>query len=212
MIAPQITNHVDAALARLIQQYRGLPRLASIITSLVDQIQDLEDGLFPIDADRQFFNGTTFPATNAQLDGIAELVGIQRNGKTDALLLVFIIGTIAENFSDTTMETMITILLNFFMPSVLITRDMYPAELNIEMAGIALDESLWASIFPILQKSVGAGIGVGFISTFDETDGFVMGDDNGNGVGLGFSNDDGAGNPTGPGGLFANDIYVNSGA
>jgi hypothetical protein len=212
MNVTRITDHVDQALARLIQQYKEKPNLAALITAFVDQIQDLEDAIFDLDEGRQFFNGTTYPAVGDQLDGIGALVGARRNGLDDATYLIFIIGTIAQNFSDTTIPTMITIVENFFQPETVIPRSAPPAEFNVEIGGNTLDEDLFQYVFPILQNSLGAGIKLGFVSLFNNTEGFVMGDDEGEGDGLGFCDDDGAGNPTGAGGVFAEDIYVNAGA
>lgn len=207
MLAPIITDHVQQALDRLLQQYQGKPNYAAFFTAFIQQIQDLEDAIFSLDEGRQLYDGSVYPSVGAQLDGIGQIVGISRNGLDDSEYLVFILGKIASNFSDTTVDTMVSIAQTFFQPSQMVLHEFYPAEVDYEMAGIAIDPRLFNVIFPLLQKSLGAGVKLGFVTTYDPTNAFVIGDDFGNGNGGGFGDDL---NPA-VGGLIASDIYNNSG-
>lgn len=207
MLATKITDHVQQALARLLEQYKRKPNIAAFYTAFIQQIQDEEDAIFALDETRQLYNGTTYPAVGAQLDGIGEIVGIDRNGLSDAEYLIFILGKIATNFSDATPPTVESITDTFFRPEQLVMHEFYPAEVDFEMAGVLLGPALWPIVFPLIQKSLGAGIKLGFVSVYDETNGFVIGDDFGNGDGGGFGDDL---NPS-VGGLIASDIYINSG-
>jgi hypothetical protein len=227
MLATQITTHVADALARFMQQYAGVPTqyalklisdgstidvtaLGALESVLVDQIQILEDAIFSIDGGRQLFNGTDFPAVGAQLDTIGEVVGIARNGLPDAEYLVFILGTIAENFSDTTRLTITTIATLLFQISTLIYLDLYPAEVALEIpVSTPLDPSLFYSVAVAIQNALGGGIGLGFIATYpDTTPTFRFGDLNNPSVGSG-----GFGDLTNPalGGGIGNLIYSNVG-
>jgi len=207
VLAPKITDHVQQALNRLLQQYKGKPKYAAFFTVLVQQIQDLEDGIFPLDEGRQFYNGTSYPAEGAQLDGIGEIVGIDRNGLSDEQYRIFILGKIAQNFSDATMPTIIKILDIFFAPVEMVTHELYPAEVDVEMADISLDPAFWQIVFPLIQRALGAGIKLGFITQYDLDNAFTVGDDFGNGSGGGFGDDL---NPS-VGGELASDIYTNAG-
>ena len=205
----KITDHVALALDRLMEQYRGLPNFTSLISLLVQQIQDAEDAGFPLDQKRQLFDGAIYRATGAQLDGIGEIVGVKRSGLGDPEYLIFILGTIAKNFSDTTRQTMATIVNIFFAPAQIQIHEFFPAEYDIELATITpnLPTSLYQQVITNLQESLGAGVTLGFVSVFDPTSGFVCGDDSGvsnNGLGCGDDLDPSIG------GMLASDIYTNS--
>jgi hypothetical protein len=229
MLIQQINNHVDQALARLMQQYLSVPTnystflqysdetlqlsgLQALIAVLVDQLQNLEDVVFDVNNLRQLWNGTSYPATGAQLDGIGQIVGAKRNGLGDVEYLVIILGTIAQNFSDDTIPTLVNIANILFAASLILVTPMFPAEVNFQVSSdLGLPAILYNTVANILQNSVGGGIGVGFITIFDTENGFTMGDDFGNvtvGTGGGFGDDL---DPS-VGGMFAYDVFTNSGA
>lgn len=164
MLATEITNHVQQALARLMQQYKGLPNLTAFITALVDQVQDLEDALFSLNDGRQLYNGN---AQGAQLDGIGDIVGIKRNGLSDAEYLVFILGTIAENNSDTTLSIILSILTLLLDTQTVLLFELFPAGIAFQVQGATLDSALWPVVANIVQSSLGAAIELCFISQFD---------------------------------------------
>lgn len=176
MIAPQITNHVQAALDRLMQQYKGKPNLQAVLTAFIQQIQVFENAAYPVDAGRQLYNGTTYPAVGTQLDGIGELVGVKRNGLGDAEYLVFILGTIAENFSDDTMTTLVNIMVTFFQPTLALIFENYPAEVDLELSDSVLPVNLLPIVAGILQNSIGAGVNLGYIAMFSLTTSFRYAD------------------------------------
>lgn len=204
MLAQRITTHIRDALARFLQEYKAIPQqftlpllsqptpidvsiLGAVVASLTDQIQLLENAIFALDESRQLFNGTTFPAMGAQLDGIGTLVGISRNGLSDAEYLIFILGQIAANTSDTTIDTMTTIASLLFQVTTLLAFDMPPSEFNFQIPDDSpLQESLYLVVANILHNAMGAGIGLGFISLFNE-DGFRFTTVGGPQIGGGFS-------------------------
>lgn len=171
MLVTEITTHVEDALARFIQQYKGKPIIAGLMTALVQQIQDLEDGIFPIDSGNQIAN-----AVGKQLDNIGTLVGLSRNGLTDQQYLTFLLGTIAEDNSDDTIQTLVTIVAILFSPTLLLSYEMFPAEVAYAIGGSALSPSLYAQASKIIQASVGGGIGLGSISICDPVNAFRLSD------------------------------------
>lgn len=185
MLATRITTHVADALARMMQEYKVIPTqynlplvsaggdtvevsaMGALVAVQADQIQLLENAIFALDARRQFFNGTTFPSVGAQLDGIGEIVGIGRNGLTDAEYLIFLLGTIAENNSDTTIPTMMTIASLLFQTTELRAYEMFPAEFDFQIpVSSPLQSFLYPLVASILHNSLGAGISLGFISLY----------------------------------------------
>jgi len=199
LLATQITNHVQAALNRLLQQYKGQPNLAALITAFVDQIQDLEDAVFSLDAGRQLAN-----AVGAQLDGIGQLVGANRNGLSDAEFLLEILGTIASNTSDTTIAKVAAITYIFFNPDSVILDEIFPAAIGLQLGSPTIDPNLFDIAISLLQNALGAGIGIGYVSTYVQDESFcTLGCPAG---GKGFTR---VGDPPGTGGIFARVVYNN---
>lgn len=167
MLATKITTHVQDALKRLLQQYKGQPRITAILTSFVDQIQDLENAVYDLDAGRQIQN-----AIGAQLDGIGEIVGIERNGLDDQTYLVFIYGKIGENTSDTTKDKIIAITLLVFISNFVLMDEIPPAAIGLEVGSPGLNPELFELATTLIAKSLGGGIGLGFLATYDSDDNF----------------------------------------
>lgn len=182
MLVTEITTHVQDALGRLLQQYQGKPGIAALLSAIVEQIQQLENGMFPIDQGRQIFNGS---AVGAQLDGLGQLIGLSRNGLTDAQYLVLLLGTIAEDNSDTTAETLLNIVQTVFEATNVFIKDSnspgsYPLSLDspatvaFGVGSPQIDPSLYPIVERIIQNSVGAGIAVYYLSSFDAANAFAM--------------------------------------
>lgn len=198
MLVTQISNHVQAALDRLMQQYKGRPRIQALITALVQQIQDFEDAAFPVDEGRQLAH-----AEGVQLDGIGAIVGLQRNGLSDAAYLLFLYGKIAENTSDTTIQRILTIVALTFNPEEALLYEYFPAAIGIAMSGVTLDPIYYEIAGAIIQGALGAGIGLAYLEIFDTENAFTVGPSS---TGGGFGD---ALNPA-VGGKLAAIIYSNS--
>jgi hypothetical protein len=159
MLAVEITNHVELALARLLTQYQDQPNFAALLTVLVQEIQNIESqALYPLDAARQIFN-----AVGQQLDYLGTIVGISRNGLSDAEYLLFIYGTIASNNSDSTIPSVLNIIINLFQAQVLLLQEIYPAGISVQVIGTALDPSLYPVAIELVKNALGAGIDLIFI-------------------------------------------------
>ncbi len=210
MLATQNNNHVAEALARLMEQYKQAENLQAVVTALVEQIQNVEDATFELDNGRMLYNGSTFPATGAQLDAIGEIVDFERNGLEDDIYLIFILGIIAQNHSDTTIRSVLAIINSLFLnPTGFFMTELYPASIAVAFAETTLDPAFFATVAQIIQRSLGAGIGLAYILQYDSDNPFAFSDlnaiippfPNGNGF-------DDLLNP-GQGGLFADLIYAN---
>lgn len=207
MIVTEITTHVADALNRLLQQYRGLPNMTALITALVDQVQDFENAAYPVDAGRQLFNGTTYPAVGAQLDGIGQLVNVARNGLTDAEYLILILGTISENFSDGTWTSILNIISILTQSTDITVFEHFPASIAIMLEGPNLDPAFWPLVGEIVEASLGATISLAYISTYDPTNVFCC--SGGKVAGQGFAPY--STNPQTSGGAFVRMLYESSG-
>ena len=172
MLAPKITTHIQDALNRLLEQYKGRPLIAGFYTSFVEQIQDLEDAIFALDAGRQLYNGTSTPSFGEQLDQIGTIVGISRNGLSDAEYLLFIFGKIAENFSDSTIPTILNVIGYVFQAPQVKIQELYPAGIAIEVLGSPIDPSLYPIAIGLVQAALGAGIELVFSAVAPTTNVF----------------------------------------
>lgn len=202
MLVVPITDHVQQALDRLMQQYKEQPRLAAIITALVQQIQDLEDAIYPLDVGRQLAT-----AVGVQLDGLGELIGLKRNGLDDATYRLFLIGTIAKNYSDTTLPTIQTILDLLLDPEVLLIFEKYPAAIAVEFSGSIREPSLYSLVATLVQGALGAGIRLAYMAVMDDTNPFRFLLEGSPGPqGDGFADDE----DPGSGGKWSEDIYTST--
>lgn len=176
MIVTKITNHVQAALDRFIEQYKGRVLLAGLMTSLVQQIQDLENAVYPLDQYRQLLF-----AYGQQLDNLGEIIGLERNGLPDDEYLVLLLGTIAENNSDTTAPVMLYIVQTVFQATSVFIKDPNsntgaagPAQVAFGIGSPTFPESLYPIIETLIANSVGAGIAITYLSSFDASGCFAM--------------------------------------
>lgn len=156
------------------QQYKGKQAIEGMVTSITEQIQELEDVIYALDDGRMLFNGTTYPSVGVQLDNIGEIVGIKRNGLTDEQYLVLILGTIAQNNTDTTIPTILFIINLIFQPQGLHYYEVYPAGIGFDYFDTGLDPALYLLGAQIIQKSLAAGVSLEFIVQYDETNPFAF--------------------------------------
>lgn len=175
MIVTQITTHLKDALARLLAQYQGKPLISGLITAMVQQVQDLENGIYPIDQGRQL----AF-AVGEQLDNIGTIIGLPRNGADDPTYLVLLLGTIAENNSDGTSAAMLNIVKTVFEASTVFIKTPNsaglgaPAQVAFGVGNPQISNKFYNLVQQIVVASVGAAIRVNYLSSFVATGAFAM--------------------------------------
>lgn len=100
----KITDHADRAKARLIQQSRDKTRIRQLLDALNEQSQDYEDDIFPL------FQLLDIDAMEgAQLDGIGEIVGLTRDGRSDVEYRTALRQKIGINTSSGTPDEIISV-------------------------------------------------------------------------------------------------------
>jgi hypothetical protein len=90
----QVTDHEEQAYGLFLEQYAEKPRLAALLASYTQEIQELEDAIWAVRIGRFLDN-----AVGAQLDVIGKLVGESREGRADNVYRVLITGKIRVNWS-----------------------------------------------------------------------------------------------------------------
>lgn len=144
----KITDHQEAAIDRLPQQYKDatkkytwsdwpaepgpLPNCTGwegMLLSLLKPAQELEDVMYEMLTERSLLT-----SEGDGLDRIGEIVGVGRGGLSDANYLSFILAQIAANNSDTTAANLYGIL-DIFLADTLITRNLrehFPAKVTLD--------------------------------------------------------------------------------
>lgn len=121
-----ITDHTAQALALLIDQYRDLPRLAGLVGSYTNRLQEFESTTWDVINKRLLDN-----ATSAQLDTLGRVVGQRRGGQSDAVYLIYIRARIFLNKSRARRGDLAA-LLKLIEPAVFLYTEYYPATVVIE--------------------------------------------------------------------------------
>lgn len=169
MLANKITTHVTDSLNRLLEQYRGRVNITGLITAVSQHVQKIEDALYPVDQYRQLLS-----SYGQQLDNLGEIIGLKRNGLPDNQYLVLLLGTIAENNSDTTPTEMLNIVKTVFQATSVFIKDpnstkgtSIPAQVAFAVGSPTFPASLYPVIEQIILLSVGAAISVSYLVTFN---------------------------------------------
>jgi hypothetical protein len=93
------TTHASEALANLAAQFKGKPKLASLINTLSRQIQELEDVFYQLVTERWIDY-----AEGAQLDGFGSIVGEARESRPDLEYRTAIKARMQLNIGDGTIQ------------------------------------------------------------------------------------------------------------
>ena len=121
MTISQTTAHVTEALDNLLQQFKDKPNLQALLTSYVDQIQDLEDAFYGLMTGQWLDN-----AEGAQLDRTGDIIGEDRQGRYDEDYRLALRARIKINLCEGTPEEIIDIFL-LLTESAVELKEYYPA-------------------------------------------------------------------------------------
>lgn len=191
MSSTYISDHVAKAKDRLIQQYKGKPKIEGVIEAVVAPIQDIEDVLEQLKIERWIDT-----AVGVQLDKIGTIVGAAREiGQSDEDFRLVIKAQIIMNLNQGTPEEIIGAAKFFIGAAFIWYLEVYPAAVDI-FSSTVIPEANRAKIRAQLKKFLPAGVSLDSFGQFDETNPFIF---NG-GSGFGDVNDPDVG------GLLA-DVY-----
>lgn len=151
MTLTQTTTHEAEAKARLVQQFKDKAKLEAWLAAYVAQIQDLEDVFFQLLEDRVLDT-----AVGVQLDGLGDIVGEERKGKSDESYRTWIRGRIRANRSSGTPEDMLEVADLITDANALAIEEYYPAAFNLIIFD-ALEENI-DDVEAILDAASPAGV------------------------------------------------------
>jgi hypothetical protein len=152
----RITSYAVDLPARLLAQYRTLPRFTALIGELGGAVQGVEDALWGI------IDAIALPtATGVWLDRLGAIVGESRDGATDVDYRRFIGARILANRSWGRMDDILGVLAAWagLMPSVTVT-DYPPAEMAFRLNSIPVVDL--TRVFRLLISARAAGVGLMF--------------------------------------------------
>ncbi len=101
-----LVDHPSEGVALLIEQYQNKPRMKGILTSYLDEIQELEVASYEV-ANGYFADS----AVGAQLEVLGRVVGQPRRGLDDDTFRAFINARVAANISSGTLPDLIRVVL-----------------------------------------------------------------------------------------------------
>jgi hypothetical protein len=131
MTLAYVSDHVERMLDNRIEQFRNKSRFAAMLSLFGDQIQDLEDVFYQLLVDLALAN-----AVGVQLDRIGSIVGLEREGRTDADYRVRIGAQILLNNASGTIEDLLQLAVALGATTVELS-EVYPAKLEI-VAGVPI--------------------------------------------------------------------------
>jgi hypothetical protein len=151
-----VSSHIEQGLANLVEQFKDKPKIASLLTSFLNQIQDLEDAFWTLLWDRYLD-----VATGVSLDGLGDIVGESREGREDDAYRQGIKTRILINLSSGTPEEILAIFVSFFSGTSYHLMELPPAYFKVRVLGKMPDEPTVLQFHNLLQEIKAAGVGAG---------------------------------------------------
>jgi len=197
MPATPISNHVQQAVDRLIQQYKEKPDLESLLSAFVIPVQDVEDVFQDLMFDRALDN-----AVGDLLDRLGVIIGIAREpGQSDADYRISLQTKIVENISQGEPERLITVYRVLVGATLVHLSENYPGGVGLMSEIDLTDQDFINLLFRRIDNIAAAGVRIEYLGSFDDAEPFAMA---GLLAGKGFGSDS---DPL-AGGKFAT-IYIN---
>lgn len=156
-----ITDHESEAFALLIEQFKNATNLKSFLSAFLSRVQEIEDMLFDLWESRWLDN-----ATGVQLDGLGDIVGIERGNDSDDVYRVRIRARIYTNVSRGTPDDIIQIasLLSSLQSSEIQFLEFYPAYFEVTVISQQdNDASVIDSLLEAITQARPAGVGFALI-------------------------------------------------
>lgn len=170
----KITNHIDRLKELLPGQFVGLPNWESMLTSYGTLVQDFEDELY-----RFFSELSLASAVGSQLDGLGEILGETRKGRSDSEYRAFLGIRVKINISRGEPETLIDVLAAITDSTYIGFVETFPAKVLLYFDGSVIPGDIISNINLIRP----AGVMLELTASEGETP-FVF---DGDSTGLGFT-------------------------
>jgi len=130
MTVTQIDDHVAQALNRVIEQYKESPRLIFMLTTIVEQIQEIEDALIDL-MDKTWID----TAEGEQLDQLGLLLNVTRGGFSDDVFKTRLKAAIVRYTSSGRAEQVISAIQLLSQANTIVLEELFPASIRITAIG-----------------------------------------------------------------------------
>lgn len=164
------TDYCAQAKSRLIEQFKNKENIEKYLCALTNSVQELEFVFGDLLVLRRLAN-----ATGTQLDGLGDIVGIERQGLNDEQYRTAIRFQVGVNFSNGEWETLIDLTRFITGGTDVHIRPNYPAGVEITTDGSAVD----SATVPIIEESALAGVKVTLNTTYGSLQPFAVAPDPG---------------------------------
>lgn len=192
-----ITDHIAQSLKRLLEQYKNQPNLTAILQIHLEQIQDLEDAIFPL---LQALNISLMEGE--MLDLIGQVVGAPRTTTSDARYRILLYVKIHQNVSEGESERVISVMKLLTESEYVHYINLSYAEAQVQFTNPIPDQDQVDLIYREIHKVVAAGVRIGVLLYADPEEAYAYSGSNAGALALGY--DDGLDS----GGLYATH-YIN---
>lgn len=176
MAIEEKTEHIAEAQANLLEQFKDKTNFDATLKAFVQQIQETEEAGFQLLNDR--YLGT---AVGEQLDGIGQIVGEERKGRSDADYEIGIRARIQLNVSEGTIEDIIGLVIALAGDAITVRIiEDFPAAFEV-ITNDPIDAATAILIAQFIDEGRGAAIkkiftyGTTGAFTFDSGPGFDIG-------------------------------------
>lgn len=193
-----ITDHVERALARLLEQDKGKPRLEALVKIFADRYQRIENVVTQLANNRWVLT-----AEGVQLDTLGEIVGEPRNGKIDDVYRLWIRARILINRSSGKVSELLRVarIILGDAPDLVYTPEP-PAAFQIELTGVSGSGDVARVLFDALNQVRAGGVRMNILYNDDIPTAFTFNIDGTEGVSDAVKGFGDTGNPA-TGGLFS---------
>ncbi len=169
MRSTYVSDHISKAKARLIEQYKGKPKIEGVIEAITKPIQDIEEVLKQLNFERSIDT-----AIGVQLDKVARIVGAKREmGQSDDDFRFAIKSKIVMNLNQGTPEEIIAAAKIFIGADFIWYLEVYPAAVDI-FSTVIVPKSFRGKIKTQLKKFLPAGVALDSFGQFDEKKPFLF--------------------------------------
>ena len=160
----KIDDHQQRALDRLVEQDRSAENFRKIIDKAAERYQGLEEVGYSLLTERNIFD-----AVGAQLDGIGQIVGEPRLGKSDGQYREALLERIGLNRASGEPESVITFIISLTGATRVIWRELYPANVQVFVS-----ETITLQEAQRIRRLMPAAVGAVFIESTDGENPFGM--------------------------------------
>lgn len=152
--ATEKTDRASEAIGRLIDQFKGRANVEALVRALVNQSQAVEGAAFDVVTETLLAT-----AEGEQLDGLGQIVGVERGGRSDSDYRVRIGAKILQNNASGTIAELVQLAVVLGATTVELT-EIAPAEVLVVSDDAIVNGS---EIGTVLGQAKAAGVKLSFV-------------------------------------------------